>query len=178
MCHIICCEWKSNIKSHIVIGQAGLAWLIKHTIISRRLINSGAIAIKNSNKKANSMSWLFYVSTEYGGGGRIRTIEGGAGRFTVCSLWPLGNPSRVFFLSLLIRLNWCFPNTSLKCGAHLIKLAPPVNCFFSKLNWMLSFSANSQLIERFSRLSHSVPYTFTGNLYVPWRSSCVSLATI
>ena len=28
-----------------------------------------------------------------GGGGRIRTIEGGAGRFTVCSLWPLGNPS-------------------------------------------------------------------------------------
>ena len=29
-----------------------------------------------------------------GGGGRIRTFEGWADRFTVCSLWPLGNPSR------------------------------------------------------------------------------------
>ena len=28
-----------------------------------------------------------------GGGGWIRTTEGGANRFTVCSLWPLGNPS-------------------------------------------------------------------------------------
>ena len=28
-----------------------------------------------------------------GGGGRIRTSEGFADRFTVCSLWPLGNPS-------------------------------------------------------------------------------------
>ena len=28
-----------------------------------------------------------------GGGGRIRTSEGIADRFTVCSLWPLGNPS-------------------------------------------------------------------------------------
>ena len=28
-----------------------------------------------------------------GGGGRIRTFEVDDGRFTVCSLWPLGNPS-------------------------------------------------------------------------------------
>jgi hypothetical protein len=28
-----------------------------------------------------------------GGEGRIRTSEGFAGRFTVCSLWPLGNLS-------------------------------------------------------------------------------------
>jgi hypothetical protein len=28
-----------------------------------------------------------------GGGGRIRTSEGIADRFTVCSLWPLGNPT-------------------------------------------------------------------------------------
>ncbi len=28
-----------------------------------------------------------------GGGGRIRTFEGSAGRFTICSLWPLGNPT-------------------------------------------------------------------------------------
>ncbi len=31
--------------------------------------------------------------TSPGGGGRIRTSEGGASRFTVCPLWPLGNPS-------------------------------------------------------------------------------------
>ncbi len=29
-----------------------------------------------------------------GGGGRIRTFEGRANRFTVCPLWPLGNPSK------------------------------------------------------------------------------------
>src|ERR671923_2933814 len=32
-------------------------------------------------------------SRENGGEGRIRTFEGIAGRFTVCSLWPLGNLS-------------------------------------------------------------------------------------
>ena len=30
---------------------------------------------------------------EIGGGGRIRTFEVCDGRFTVCSLWPLGNPT-------------------------------------------------------------------------------------
>ena len=29
-----------------------------------------------------------------GGGGWIRTIEGVASRFTVCPLWPLGNPTK------------------------------------------------------------------------------------
>ena len=33
-----------------------------------------------------------------GGGGRIRTSEGCAGRFTVCSLWPLGNPTKLYVL--------------------------------------------------------------------------------
>src|SRR6056297_3809471 len=39
------------------------------------------------------------ASNDCGGGGRIRTSEVVDGRFTVCSLWPLGNPSRgsVFF---------------------------------------------------------------------------------
>src|SRR6185295_5352539 len=32
-------------------------------------------------------------SRKIGGEGRIRTFEGIAGRFTVCSLWPLGNLS-------------------------------------------------------------------------------------
>jgi hypothetical protein len=38
-------------------------------------------------------SWSATISySELGGGeGRIRTSEGFAGRFTVCSLWPLGN---------------------------------------------------------------------------------------
>ena len=32
-------------------------------------------------------------NAEDGGGGRIRTFEVDDGRFTVCSLWPLGNPT-------------------------------------------------------------------------------------
>ena len=31
-----------------------------------------------------------------GGGGWIRTIEVGDNRFTVCPLWPLGNPSSIW----------------------------------------------------------------------------------
>ena len=30
----------------------------------------------------------------FGGGGRIRTSEGRTSRFTICPLWPLGNPSK------------------------------------------------------------------------------------
>ena len=33
-------------------------------------------------------------SSTYGGGGRIRTSEGRTSRFTICPLWPLGNPSK------------------------------------------------------------------------------------
>ncbi len=47
----------------------------------------------------NEKSQLNELAFEDGGGGRIRTIEGSAGRFTVCSLWPLGNPPRGFMLS-------------------------------------------------------------------------------
>ena len=35
------------------------------------------------------------ASPESGGGGRIRTFEVDDGRFTVCSLWPLGNPTQI-----------------------------------------------------------------------------------
>ena len=38
---------------------------------------------------------LFPLLRANGGEGRIRTSEGCAGRFTVCSLWPLGNLSRL-----------------------------------------------------------------------------------
>ena len=40
------------------------------------------------------MTTLFIRQVNYGGGGRVRTFEVYDGRFTVCSLWPLGNPSR------------------------------------------------------------------------------------
>ncbi|EGR0628283.1 hypothetical protein E4199_17525 [Vibrio cholerae] len=76
-------------------------------------------------------------------------------------------PLQGVFFSFSEKLKRCFPNTSLKCGAHLIKLALSVNCFFSKLNRMMAFWAKTQIIDHFSCLSHSQPYTFTGNLYVP-----------
>ncbi len=38
--------------------------------------------------------WGNYIAVvNNGGGGRIRTFEVDDGRFTVCSLWPLGNPT-------------------------------------------------------------------------------------
>src|SRR6185369_207566 len=45
---------------------------------------------------------LSYSRTQNGGEGRIRTFEGIAGRFTVCSLWPLGNLSSFPFTPFLI----------------------------------------------------------------------------
>ena len=47
-----------------------------------------------------------------GGGGRIRTFEVDDGRFTVCSLWPLGNPTRG---------NANYWPASVGSGAHHIK---------------------------------------------------------
>jgi hypothetical protein len=38
---------------------------------------------------------ISYTDLLLGGEGRIRTSEGFAGRFTVCSLWPLGNLSTI-----------------------------------------------------------------------------------
>jgi hypothetical protein len=49
------------------------------------LIRSTVIHLQTSSKER------LFIN---GGGGRIRTSVGCAGRFTVCSLWPLGNPSR------------------------------------------------------------------------------------
>ena len=40
-----------------------------------------------------SIRYLKKTIFSYGGGGRIRTSEGIAGRFTVCSRWPLEYPS-------------------------------------------------------------------------------------
>ena len=52
------------------------------------------------NKNALHSPTLYMA---FGGRGWIRTTESWAGRFTVCSLWPLGNPSADiwFFAELL-----------------------------------------------------------------------------
>ncbi len=49
---------------------------------------------------------LVHSKVMCGGGGWIRTTEGEAGRFTVCSLWPLGNPSDSFSSSMRPRALW------------------------------------------------------------------------
>src|SRR5215813_2311775 len=43
--------------------------------------------------KARALPTELFPQNKNGGEGRIRTFEGIAGRFTVCSLWPLGNLS-------------------------------------------------------------------------------------
>ena len=43
------------------------------------------------------LQFCIKITVFFGGRGWIRTTESGAGRFTVCSLWPLGNPSILFY---------------------------------------------------------------------------------
>ena len=47
---------------------------------------------------------------------RIRTFEGVANRFTVCPLWPLGNPSKYLFVS----------NYSLRNGTNRARTYDPL----------------------------------------------------
>ena len=47
-----------------------------------------------TSEKINITCRCNYIAVvNNGGGGRIRTFEVDDGRFTVCSLWPLGNPT-------------------------------------------------------------------------------------
>ncbi len=67
--------------------------------------NALSLALEsNLSRSFSSFSaWAEYLFTDSlessgtfesdGGGGRIRTFEVDDGRFTVCSLWPLGNPT-------------------------------------------------------------------------------------
>ena len=57
-----------------------------HSLI---LINQHPYSIPD---RADS-AWFIHLSL-VGGGGRIRTYEGIASRFTVCPRWPLGYPSK------------------------------------------------------------------------------------
>ncbi len=60
---------------------------------------------------AHRVNYITVVNN--GGGGRIRTFEVDDGRFTVCSLWPLGNPTTGCYLIMACSL--------LGSGAHHIK---------------------------------------------------------
>ena len=51
---------------------------------------------KDSNRFGFSKPTTQYESFNISGWRRIRTFEGVANRFTVCPLWPLGNPSLNF----------------------------------------------------------------------------------
>ena len=52
----------------------------------RLLCNGSSSTLFRTKKTAPRFAMLFF-----GGKRWIRTTEGGANRFTVCSLWPLGN---------------------------------------------------------------------------------------
>lgn len=53
--------------------------------------------LPQSGQCSNPLWCNVIANVEFGGGGRIRTFEVCDGRFTVCSLWPLGNPTRFFY---------------------------------------------------------------------------------
>ena len=95
--HIISLEgWGSTIELHPPIHTYypfptntcskasihSLIWrVIQHSLICQLIIT------------INTQIRFLTKQNHSGGGGRIRTYEGWANRFTVCPLWPLGNPS-------------------------------------------------------------------------------------
>ena len=66
-------------------------------------LHNGAVAIRNGANRGLRTRYLIHSLSQkkssiaitillfFGGKRWIRTTEGGANRFTVCSLWPLGN---------------------------------------------------------------------------------------
>jgi hypothetical protein len=93
--------------SYLGIAVDGIAWQAvcsaprsaanPHTLSSVGQIRFGAgNGTRTRDPKLGRLALyqLSYSRSEKNGGeGRIRTFEGIAGRFTVCSLWPLGNLS-------------------------------------------------------------------------------------
>ena len=58
----------------------------------------------------------------------IRTTEAICSRFTVCPLWPLGNPSLYFqkqIISALLQLSVCFAASQLIRRSHFEVSSPP-----------------------------------------------------
>ena len=101
-----------------------------------------------SSASANSA-----IPAEDGGQGWIRTIEVGDGRFTVCSLWPLGNLPTIFGCvprgTLIIIYQWSeFVNNKFKKSRLFLQrilLFVFLSCFsmvtYNKLNsWIVIVS--------------------------------------
>lgn len=87
--HAISLEgWSSTIELHPRINSLK----IYCTPIAMGIFK-GRTAILPLNGWAQTLLKPAMWSVIHGGGGRIRTFEGWASRFTVCPLWPLGNPS-------------------------------------------------------------------------------------
>ena len=92
--------WLRSYREVMVVGE-GLLSATGRCLRQRFL----ATLESNLNRSFSSFpAWAEYWVTSIdlaeelqrsdGGGGRIRTFEVDDGRFTVCSLWPLGNPTR------------------------------------------------------------------------------------
>ena len=116
----------------------------------------------NSHYTMPAILILWPPHRESGGGGRIRTCEGWAGRFTVCSRWPLGYPSRLmvptagielatYWLQVSCSTNWA-KSALHQVGAHSRVLFNSVQVsfwkFFNFLFWPIF-----QLIKNLRRCS-------------------------
>ncbi len=88
----------------MVVGE-GLLSAARFTLRVVACGNALSLALESNLGRSFSSfpAWAEYLITDSfessgtfesdGGGGRIRTFEVDDGRFTVCSLWPLGNPT-------------------------------------------------------------------------------------
>ncbi len=75
---------------------------------------------------ANRISYI-WLAFKVGGGGRIWTSEGFADRFTVCSLWPLGNPT--LMTSGARDRNWTRDILITSEALYLLSYSGPLNYF-------------------------------------------------
>ncbi len=62
---------------------------------SKPHVNVGTIGHVDHGKTTLTAAITTVLAKTYGGGRRIRTFEVCDGRFTVCSLWPLGYPTNI-----------------------------------------------------------------------------------
>ena len=83
-----------------------------------------AISIKNS-----------LYSREINGRRRIRTFESIANRFTVCPLWPLGNPPICKKISALLRFSFLIDRARRRADWLHGLLCNPRNSRWSDSNW-------------------------------------------
>ncbi len=84
------------VNTNPLLAKSRLIPLIGEFILSPEMIDG--VKYLRVKAQANAGELLVLATgqscSKSSGGGRIRTSEGFADRFTVCSLWPLGNPTR------------------------------------------------------------------------------------